>query len=42
MKEVRCIKCNKLLGKIEGKYEIVCSKCKKLNKSKKKSTSESR
>jgi phage FluMu protein Com len=31
MKEFRCFKCNKLLGKIEGKAEIVCPRCKTLN-----------
>lgn len=31
MKEFRCSKCDKLLGKIEGKAEIVCPRCKKLN-----------
>ncbi len=31
MKEFRCSKCNKLLGKIEGKAEIVCPRCKELN-----------
>lgn len=31
MKEFRCSKCNKLLGKIEGRAEIVCPRCKELN-----------
>lgn len=30
--ECRCSECNKLLGKIEGRAEIVCTKCKALNK----------
>ncbi|WP_407944853.1 Com family DNA-binding transcriptional regulator [Paenibacillus albiflavus] len=31
MQEFRCSKCNKLLGKIEGRAEIVCIRCKTLN-----------
>lgn len=31
LQEFRCSKCNKLLGKIEGKAEIVCTRCKVLN-----------
>lgn len=31
-KEVRCMKCNKLLGHIKGEYEIKCPRCKTLNK----------
>lgn len=27
MKDFRCIKCNKLLGKIDGNAEIKCSRC---------------
>jgi phage FluMu protein Com len=32
MKEIRCLKCNKLLFKIEGSYklEIKCNKCKSI------------
>lgn len=30
--EVRCLACGKLLGRIEGKAEIQCPRCKKLNK----------
>ncbi|MNJ36931.1 Mu-like prophage protein Com [compost metagenome] len=29
--EFRCSKCNKLLGKIEGRAEIVCTRCKVYN-----------
>jgi phage FluMu protein Com len=32
MIDFRCNNCNKLLGKIEGKAEIVCPRCKTLNK----------
>jgi phage FluMu protein Com len=28
MKEVRCSKCNKKLGMVEGAYEIKCPRCK--------------
>ncbi|MBP1907091.1 phage FluMu protein Com [Paenibacillus turicensis] len=31
LKEFRCSKCNKLLGKIEGRAEIVCTRCKVMN-----------
>lgn len=31
MKEFRCQKCNKLLGKIDGAAEIVCPRCKEVN-----------
>lgn len=34
MKELRCVKCNKLLAKeekLQGKLEIKCSRCNKLN-----------
>jgi len=31
MKELRCQKCGKLLAKGEGKVEIKCSRCKKIN-----------
>lgn len=31
MKEVRCT-CGRLLGKLQGRYEIKCPKCKTLNK----------
>jgi len=31
LREFRCSKCNKLLGKIEGRAEIVCTRCKVLN-----------
>lgn len=27
MNEIRCIKCDKLLGKVEGSYEIQCTRC---------------
>jgi LSD1 subclass zinc finger protein len=27
MEEVRCCKCNKLLGKIRGQWEIKCTRC---------------
>jgi len=30
MKEIRCLKCNKLLGKVEGRAEIKCPRCKTL------------
>jgi phage FluMu protein Com len=32
MIDFRCSNCNKLLGKIEGKAEIVCPRCKTMNK----------
>lgn len=32
MNEFRCIKCDKLLGKIEGKAEIKCPRCKTINR----------
>lgn len=31
LKEFRCSKCNKLLGKIDGRAEIVCPRCKTVN-----------
>ncbi|WP_430139029.1 Com family DNA-binding transcriptional regulator [Paenibacillus lautus] len=31
MQECRCSKCNKLLGKVEGRAEIMCPRCKVLN-----------
>lgn len=31
MNPFRCFNCNKLLGKIEGKAEIKCPKCKTIN-----------
>jgi LSD1 subclass zinc finger protein len=27
MEEVRCDRCNKLLGKIRGQYQIKCTRC---------------
>jgi len=32
MEPIRCKKCNKLLGHIKGEYEIICPRCKELNK----------
>lgn len=32
MKEVRCIKCNRKLGMLEGKAEIKCTRCNTVNK----------
>ena len=32
VKEVRCFDCGKLLGKVTGKYEIKCPRCKEINK----------
>lgn len=32
MKEFRCKKCRKLLGKIKGVAEIKCTRCKTLNR----------
>ncbi|MFC0854740.1 zinc finger domain-containing protein [Halalkalibacter oceani] len=29
---MRCEQCNKLLGKLQGKAEIKCSRCGKINK----------
>lgn len=29
--DFRCSQCNKLLGKIEGKAEIICPRCKTMN-----------
>lgn len=31
MQECRCRKCNKLLAKIEGKAEIICTRCNVFN-----------
>lgn len=31
LQEFRCSKCNKLLGKIDGRAEILCPRCKVLN-----------
>ena len=31
LSEVRCMKCNRLLGKLKGKVEIKCPKCKVYN-----------
>jgi len=31
MNKVRCSKCGKLLGKIKGRAEIKCPRCKKIN-----------
>lgn len=31
LQEFRCSKCNKLLGKIEGRAEIVCMRCRTKN-----------
>lgn len=31
MQEIRCSKCNKLLGKISGVYEIKCPRCREMN-----------
>ena len=31
MEIVRCTNCNKLLGKVEGSYEIKCPRCKTMN-----------
>ena len=31
MVEMRCQKCNKLLGKVEGKAEIKCPRCSTIN-----------
>jgi len=31
MQEVRCKKCNKLLGYINGDYEIKCPRCGEMN-----------
>jgi phage FluMu protein Com len=35
MTEIRCCKCNKLLGKIKGEYEIKCTRCGTMNTNKK-------
>ena len=32
MKELRCKKCDRLLGKYNGEVEIVCKHCKKTNR----------
>ena len=32
IKEVRCHKCNRLLGNISGYYDIKCPRCKELNR----------
>lgn len=31
MKDIRCKKCNKLLGYIQGDYEIKCPRCGEMN-----------
>ncbi|MYX21962.1 Com family DNA-binding transcriptional regulator [Streptomyces sp. SID8380] len=31
MQECRCSECNKLLAKLEGRAEIICTRCKVLN-----------
>lgn len=31
LQECRCSECNKLLGKVEGRAEIMCTRCKVLN-----------
>jgi len=31
LQECRCRECNKLLGRIEGRAEIMCTRCKALN-----------
>jgi LSD1 subclass zinc finger protein len=31
MQEIRCKKCGKLLGYIDGKYEIKCPRCGAMN-----------
>lgn len=31
MKEFRCVKCGKLLGKIDGNAEIKCPRCSTIN-----------
>jgi len=31
MQEFRCSKCNKLLGKVDGKAEIKCPRCGTIN-----------
>lgn len=31
LEEIRCKKCNKLLGKIKGEAEIKCPRCRTLN-----------
>lgn len=32
MQDVRCQGCGKMLGKVEGQYEIKCPRCKTINK----------
>ncbi|PWU66583.1 zinc finger domain-containing protein [Gracilibacillus dipsosauri] len=32
LKEIRCTKCNKLLGRIKGIGEIKCPRCQTINK----------
>ena len=34
MQEIRCKKCGKLLGRIDGEYEIKCPRCKTMNTNK--------
>ncbi|MBM4762704.1 Com family DNA-binding transcriptional regulator [Bacillus sp. B15-48] len=35
MKEIRCTKCDKLLGKAKGIVEIKCPRCNTINKTEK-------
>ena len=37
LKKERCFKCNKLLGYIDGRYEIKCPRCGEMNTNKKES-----
>nr|DAJ86807.1 MAG TPA: hypothetical protein [Bacteriophage sp.] len=32
LKDARCSKCNRLLGKFSGQAEIKCPKCRKINR----------
>lgn len=32
LREVRCVNCNKLLGKAKGIVEIKCPRCSQINK----------
>jgi phage FluMu protein Com len=38
--DIRCCNCNKLLGRINGDYQIKCTRCNKVNENTKKESVE--